>query len=49
MVGIDGIASVIGGTLSFFASLLFGFNATLIFGILAYLFALVILAVKAEA
>ena len=40
MVGIDGITSVLGGTLSFAISLMFGFNAALIFGALVYSFAL---------
>jgi len=40
MVGIDGITSVLGGTLAFVISLMFGFNAALIFGALVYSFAL---------
>ena len=36
MVGIDGIASVLGGVLAFLLSLMYGFNAALVVGILFY-------------
>jgi len=40
MVGIDGITSVLGGTLAFVVSLMFGFNAAMVLGVLGYVFAL---------
>lgn len=49
MLGIDGITSVLGGILSFVISLMLGFNAALILGIIVYTFALLmVLRIKYE-
>lgn len=43
MVGVDGIASVLGGILSWVIVVTFGFNASLVLGVIVYLLALLII------